>query len=492
MDWMSIYPALCLIAAGLLAVGVDLFLGPKSSRAPLAVVCMAGIVGALGLALRNLMILDEPIVGFWGAVVLDPLTTCLTIAICLGTALLVALSPVDSQRRDMNFGEYYALVLLSAGSMVMLVSSNDFVMLFLNIEIMSLAMYVLTGLTRRNPRSNEAAVKYLVTGAFATGFLLMGMTFLYGITGSMNLQVLGEALSADTTTLLLPLGVGLLLIGLLFKVGAVPFHMWVPDVYEGAPTSTTAFMAVAVKAAAFGALIRVVYVALPELPGIWMSLLWVLSAATMIVGNVLAVQQQSVKRMLAYSGIAHTGYALIGLVALYGTDGQVSADALEAVVFYLIVYTFMTLGAFAFLVYMGHEVTHPDGETVEWQDAESLDDLAGLATRRPWAALAMAIFMVSLAGIPPTAGFFGKFYLFGAAVAQGHVLLVIVGVLASLVSLYYYMRVIIYMYMKEDVYTDERPSIVVGLVVAVAAVLTIVSGVQPGALLELAAMSMGQ
>ena len=484
-DWSTITPALCLFAAGILAVGVHMVRNAKGDRGLMSLISLAGIGAALWLLLSHMGSGAGPTVGFFGGVILDGLSVALSVAICLATALVIVVSTNDSNRRDIDFGEYYGLVLLSAGSMVLLVSSNDFVMLFLNLEIMSLAMYALTGLTRRNPRSNEAAVKYLINGAFATGLLLMGITFVYGATGSLNLQVIGATLAAGGVSPMIPVGIGFLAIGLLFKVGAVPFHMWVPDVYEGAPTTITAFMAVAVKAAAFGALIRVLVVALGSQPEIWAGLIWALAVLSMVVGNLLALHQTSVKRMLAYSGIAHTGYALVGLAALQGTTGQFSVEVVDSVVFYLLVYTFMTLGAFAVLIYMGHEVTHPDGETVEWQDGENLDDLAGLATRRPWTALAMAILMLSLAGMPPTAGFFGKFYLFGAAIAQGHVVLAIIGVLASLVSLYYYVRVVVTMYMRESIHTDERPDIYVGLAVLVAVLLTLYSGVRPGMMLRL-------
>jgi NADH-quinone oxidoreductase subunit N len=239
---------------------------------------------------------------------------------------------------------------------------------------------------------------------------------------------------------------GMLLVGFAFKIAAVPFHMWVPDVYEGAPTTTTAFMAVTVKAAGIGALMRVLLVAAHSRPDLWADVLWWMAVATMVVGNLLAVQQQSVKRMLACSGIAHTGYALVALATMAGTDGSLSTEGAKAALFYVLGYTFMTLGAFAFLVYMGHEVQGKG--RVEWQDGEHSDDLAGLADRRPWAAAAMSLFLVSLAGIPPTAGFFGKFWVFRAAIEQGHVPLAVIGILASLVSVYYYLRVVIAMYMR--------------------------------------------
>ena len=265
--------------------------------------------------------------------------------------------------------------------------------------------------------------------------------------------------------------------------------MWVPDVYEGAPTSITAFMSVAVKAAGLGVLIRILLVSLAGRPELWVDLLWFMAIATMFVGNLLALHQDSVKRMLAYSSVAHTGYALVGLVALHGADGTWSTDGAAAVVFYMVVYTLMTLGAFAFLIYVGHTVEHPDRDRDEWQDAEHIDDLAGLASRRPWAAVGMTVLLVSLAGIPPTAGFFGKFFVFGAAVAQGYTTLAIIGVIASLVSLYYYLRPVVWMFIKEPIHTDELPARSVGWVVLATVVATLALGVQPSYLVTFAMRS---
>jgi NADH-quinone oxidoreductase subunit N len=258
--------------------------------------------------------------------------------------------------------------------------------------------------------------------------------------------------------------------------------MWVPDVYEGAPTTTTAFMAVTVKAVSIGALVRVLLIAGSGHPELWSGLLWWMAVITMVLGNLLAIQQTSVKRMLAFSSVAHTGYALVGLASMVPTGGDGTADFSNAgaasVLLYLLMYTPMTLGAFLVLVYLGHEVQRP-GHEPEWQDAETFDDLAGMAERHPWAALAMTIFLVSLGGIPPTAGFFGKFTVFMAAVNQGHVVLAVIGVLASLVSLYYYLRVVVTLYMKPVVATDEKTDRSVGLAVALAALATLVLGVVP-------------
>ncbi|MEQ1564551.1 MAG: NADH-quinone oxidoreductase subunit N [Myxococcota bacterium] len=490
LDWIAIAPALVVTLTGMLVVGVDLFLG-SANRTLLAVLSMAGLAVPAVWVTQRLQYARPALAGFNDAVVLDGLACFLSLAILGATALLLIGAESDTRRRHVGSGEYYGLVMVSAGAMMFLVESADLLMIFLNLEVLSLALYVLTGITRRNPRSNEAAMKYLVTGAFATAFLLLGMAFVYGSTGTLVLANIGRFIGAGhASSPLLATGFGLVIVGFAFKIGAVPFHMWVPDVYEGAPTTTTAFMSVTVKAAGVGALIRVLLIAAPARADLWADLVWWMAVATMIAGNLLAIRQTSVKRMLAYSSIAHTGYALVALATMKATDGSFSPDGAAGGLFYLLVYTFMTLGAFMVLVYLGHEVQGPN--RVEWQDAESFDDLAGMGARHPWAAAAMTVFLVSLGGVPPTAGFFGKFALFTQAVAQGHVVLAVIGVLASLVSMYYYLRVVVSMYMLEPVTTDEKPSRAIGWVVALAALATIGLGVQPATFWDWATHSIVQ
>lgn len=484
-DFYVLLPALCVLGAGLLAVVVDTLF--KVPRHLLALVSASGVIASAVLLVRHLASSSPAIEGFGGTLVLDHLSAFVSLGIVLATGLLVAVSSTDAHRRRIDFGEYYGLVLCAAAGMMLLVGSNDFLLVFLNLEIFSVALYVLTGITRRNPKSNEAAMKYLVTGAFATAFLLMGMALIYGATGSIRLDEIGLALRGTTRSPLLVSGVGFLLVGFGFKLGAVPFHMWVPDVYEGAPTTTTAFMAVTVKAAAIGVLARVLVVALGARPDLWGGALWWLSVVTMVVGNLLAARQTSVKRMLAYSGVAHTGYALMALAAMSGTDGGWSAAGAGAAVFYAFNYTFMTLGAFAFLSYMGH--TAGSGEREEWQDGESIDDLAGLGARRPWAAFGMSVLLLSLGGLPPTAGFFGKFYVFTEVVAQGHVVLAVIGVLATLVSLYYYLGVISAMYLSDSVVDDEKPAPAFAAVMLLAVGATVVLGLRPSWFLLIAERS---
>jgi NADH-quinone oxidoreductase subunit N len=329
-----------------------------------------------------------------------------------------------------HHGEYYALMLIAVAGMILMVSAVDMMMVFLGLEMMSIPIYVLAGFDRRKLRSNESALKYFIIGAFASGVLLYGMALLYGATGATHFD--GIRAGFDPESGLAVTGLGLLVVGFAFKIASVPFHQWTPDVYEGAPTSVTAFMAVTVKVAAFMTLLRVLGGAFAGPIPPLQDILWVMAAATMIVGNVMAVIQDNVKRMLAYSSVAHAGYLLIGLVA--GTE-----DARAALLFYLFVYAFTTLGAFAVIVVLAHR----------GKDAERFDDFAGLGTQRPALAALMVLFMLSLAGIPGTAGFIGKFSLFAAAVNAGQVPLVILAVLASLVSVFYYLRLPVVMFMRE-------------------------------------------
>jgi NADH-quinone oxidoreductase subunit N len=488
LDWIAILPALLVLAAAMLVVGIDLFAPPRKNQLALVLVSFAGIGGACWLLVQRLHLARRPLEAFSGSIVLDDLTSFLSIAILMMTALLVLVANVDTRRRNIAFGEYYGLVLSCSAAMMLLVASTDLLMIFLNLEILSIALYVLTGITRKNPRSNEAAVKYLVTGAFATGFQLFGVALLYGATGSIQLEALGSWLATNGPSPLFQTGLGLLIVGFLFKIGAVPFHMWVPDVYEGAPTTTTAFMSVTVKAAAVGSLVRILLVAAPTHPELWADLLSAVAIATMVIGNLIAIQQTSVKRMLAYSSVAHTGYVLVALAAMHGVDGTLSVEGASAALFYLVAYSFMTFGAFVTLVYVGHEAPVP-GREPEWQDGEHIDDLAGLGVRRPWAAFAMTLFLVSLGGIPPTAGFFGKFLVFSEAIAQGHVGLAVIGVLASLVSMVYYLRVVVAMYMQSPLSNDEQPEGSLGLAVALAAAGTVLLGILPNLFFEWATRS---
>jgi NADH-quinone oxidoreductase subunit N len=447
-------PVVWLLVAAAIVMLIDLFSSdPERSR-------MFTFFSALGGVMLAFVSLNP----YWdapsqlmmrGAMRVDSFATYLIMAILIGTVISMFASLSYIRRIGVNLADFLITVLLAASGMVLLTVSNDLIMVFLSIELLSFSVYVLTGLHGRSGRSAEAAMKYFVMGAFASGFLVLGMACLYGVTGEVQLEPIGRKLALifnerDGTEIMATLGMGTILIAFAFKVGAVPFHSWVPDAYEGAPTTVTGFMAVAVKAAAFGALIRLAVVAFPAdaaASGFLGDLgfagyaLWILSALSMILGNWFAISQRNVKRMLAYSSIAHSGYLLIGL-AVAGSN----PDAYAGVMYYLLAYTLMTSGAFAMLVYASSG----------GRDVESLDDLRGLAWKKPAVGIGMAIFMLSLAGIPPTAGFMGKYFVFTHAIEAGgrYTTLGIIGIATSIIGSYYYLRVIAYTYFREP---DDRP-----------------------------------
>ncbi len=361
---------------------------------------------------------------------LDRVSNFAIVLVSVASALvcLVSVSYLDELR--INHGEYYALLMIATSGMILMVSSIDMMMVFLGLEVMSIPVYVLAGFDRRKLRSNEAARKYFVIGAFASAILLYGMALLYGATGATQFAGIREAFDPENT--LAAVGLALVIVGFAFKIASVPFHQWTPDVYEGAPTSVTAYMAVTVKTAAFVTLLRIVSEAFGGGDEALRSVLWVLAALTMVVGNVMAVIQDNVKRMLAYSSVAHAGYLLVGFVAG-------SQEGYAAVLFYLLVYVFMNLGAFTVMMALAHRA----------KDAERFDDFAGLYQSRPVLAGLMTLFMLALAGIPGTGGFFAKFWIFKSAVDAGQVPLAIIGVMASLVSVYYYLRLPVVMFMRE-------------------------------------------
>jgi NADH-quinone oxidoreductase subunit N len=490
-DLQSILPALALMVGAFVVVAAGTLVRPEKRQGVSEFLCYFALAFALATVfLRIAHRVDErpvAIEGFHASVRLDDLALFMTLTVIAATGLTVVLSADTMKGLEAAQGEYYGLLLLAASGMMVLVEAMELITFFIALEVLSLALYALSGLLRRDPRSNEAAIKYFVMGAFASGFVLYGMALLYGATGTVSIPQIGAQIAAgavpEKAQSLVPLGFVLFSIGLAFKVGVVPFHQWVPDVYEGAPTSVTAFMSVAVKAAGFGVLLRLLLMAGRPEAETWGTLLWALSLITLIVGNLLAIGQSSVKRMLAYSSVAHTGYVLSAVTSLRapGVSSAEMQEAGAAAIYYLFVYTFMTLGAFAFLVYAGR------GET----DAEDIGDFAGLAKRQPWAALAMTVFMVSLAGIPPTAGFFGKFLLFKAMVAAQEYTLVIVGVLSSAVSLYYYLRVVVYMYMKPEGEGAEAPRLGFNsaLVVFACALFTLALGLVPAKYLSLSRQS---
>jgi NADH-quinone oxidoreductase subunit N len=395
---------------------------------------------------------------------MDPFSALVSALLALSALLSCALAIYYLDELRINHGEYYALVLLSVAGMFLMVSAVDLLALFLGLELMSIPIYVLAGFDRRKLRSNESALKYFLIGSFASAVMLYGMALLYGSTGGTSYAALRAGFDAESPLALV--GVGLLMVGFAFKISSVPFHQWTPDVYEGAPAAVTAFMSVAVKTTAVAALLRVVGLALGPLEETLIDVLWVLSALTMIVGNLMALIQTNVKRLLAYSSIGHAGYLLVGVVA--GT-----VEGYSAVVFYLIAYTFMNLGAFGVVVALAQR----------GHDCERIASFAGLARSRPALAALMTLFMVALAGIPPTVGFFAKFTIFTAAVRAGEVPLAVIGVLMSVVSVYYYLLIPVLMYMREPAEEAQRASLATGegVVLAVCAAAVLFFGLFPNA-----------
>jgi NADH-quinone oxidoreductase subunit N len=412
---------------------------------------------------------------FGGSVLQDNFSLFFKAIFLVSAFLTILITDQYLEREECNHGEIYPLILLATAGMMLMASGTDLMTIFLGLEVLSVSLYVLAGFNRANLKSNEAGLKYFLLGAFSTGFLLYGMALTYGATGTTKLAKIAAVISmngaAATGNLMLVVGMLLMGVGFAFKIAAAPFHMWTPDVYEGAPTPITAFMSAGPKAAGFAAFLRVFLGAVPALHGDWSSLLWILAVLTMTVGNVIALSQDNIKRMLAYSSIAHAGYALVGFVAAskVGTAG---------ILFYMLSYAFMNIGAFAIIVLVGKK-----GEA-----NNNVSDYAGLASKHPVLALVMAIFLFSLAGMPPTAGFIGKFYLFSAAIQEGYVWLAIIGVLNSAVSVYYYLRVMVFMYMKapeeEFDWLKVTPPIAVAILLSVIGVL--VPGAFPGYLLSLA------
>ena len=430
----------------------------------------------------------------YGLVRVDEYSVFFNIVFLVVGLLAVLVSIRYLQRQGSHYGEYYALMLLSVAGMMTMAASDNLLVIFVGLELLSIPLYVLAGLTRTRARSVESSLKYFLLGAFSTGFIVYGLAFIYGATGTLDLRRVadlapGRAGAPPDATLLL--GVGLLLVGFSFKIAAVPFHFWAPDVYQGAPTTVAGFMAAGTKAAAFAALVRILGTGLAGSAETWTGLVVVLSILTMTVANLAALVQTNIKRLLAYSSIAHAGYLLIPVATLgtafAGARGAgrstVAGDAVQALGFYLLSYAFMTVGAFAVAALVGRD--GPEGE-----EGYSLGAYAGLARRRPFLAAAMAVFLLSLAGLPPTAGFIAKFYVFKAALRGGAVFLAVVGLLNSVVAAGYYLRVIVAMYMKEPAAEPAEqpaaPGLASGAALAIAVAGTLYLGVLPGRLLDAA------
>lgn len=436
-----------------------------------------GCVLAMLYAVERMVMPGAPSVAFNGAVAADSFAEACDLILLISAALAIFLSLTYLENAHLNLGEYYGLVLLVTAGGMLMASANDLIVLFVSLETLSVGLYVLAGFARTKERSEEAALKYFLLGAFAAGFLLYGIALIYGGSavvgsgGTTNLTDLASRLSGITPSIMLMAGVALVIVGLGFKAAVVPFHMWTPDVYEGAPTSVTAFMAAAAKVAAFAAIIRV-FSALIPVSSYWISAIQVLAVLTMFGGNILAVTQDNVKRMLAYSSIAHAGYLLVTVSA--AVSPLAHNEALGAALFYLLAYALMTIGAFAVLVYLSRR----------GRDCETMADLRGLVRTEPAAAYAMLVFMLSLGGIPPTMGFIGKWLIFAAALDAGQISMAIALALASIISIYYYLRVVWMVAFQEPAAGEApRPAIAPGGVVVCvmsSAALLLLLGVVPG------------
>ncbi|MBN2288625.1 MAG: NADH-quinone oxidoreductase subunit N [Candidatus Glassbacteria bacterium] len=426
---------------------------------------------------------------FSGLLRVDRFAIFFNLLLCAGAVLCILLSSRLTGKLKTFAGEYYALIVLAVFGMMVMVNTTDLVVLLVGLETMSLAVYVLVGIRRHDQRGSEAAAKYFLIGAFASGFLVYGIALTYGIAGSTRMEQIAVAL-ADSGGMpgagkVALAGLGLVLVGLFFKVSAVPFHMWVPDAYEGAPLPVTTFMAVAVKAAAFAVLARLLVIGFHPLAHHWLPVLWALAVATMTLGNLAAIFQGSIKRMLAYSSIAHAGYLLVALASLSPEPGlAVQQRVLLSLLYYLVVYTLMNVGAFGVLIYLERG----------GRPMETLEQVRGTGYGYPVLGAAMAVFMFSLAGIPPTGGFMGKFYVFTAAIDRGLVWLAVIGVLNSAVSAYYYLRVTVQMYMRESEKSLPRIpfSIPLALALTVCFLGIFYLGVSPAGLLEAAGRAVEQ
>lgn len=469
----AIMPSLILICFGMGLLLINVFLPRGTTK-------HAVWISLIGLAVTGLFVFKgwgNPQYGFNDAVALDNFAAFFNITFLVAAALTILMSDDYLRREGYPVSEYYPLVLFTTAGAMWMASGTDMMTIFLGLEVMSVSLYVLAGFFRGQVRSNEAGLKYFLLGAFSTGFLLYGIALIYGATGSTKLAQIGVYLNAHASLLDNPMtlaGLVLLSIGFLFKIAAAPFHMWTPDVYEGAPTPITAFMSAGPKAAAFAAFLRILEYCFFSLKPEWTAMLWVLAVLTMIVGNVIAISQTNIKRMLAYSSIAHAGYAMVGLVAA-------NEIGYSGILFYLLAYSFMNIGAFAVLVLAGKK-----GE-----DNLTLEGFSGFGYKRPFLGVAMAIFLFSLMGLPPTAGFAGKFYVFAGAVKAGYLWLAVIGVLNSAVSLYYYLRVMVYMYFRDPVedfaWVSMPVSVTVSIILAIAGSLYL--GIVPGFVMELAKLA---
>ncbi len=475
-DYVAITPEIVVTLFGLGILLIDFLIKEKRDKYLNAVTALIGLAMAAVQLMRMWRgnLLPTPYIGFGGSVAVDSFALYFKLIIVLATAVVILISARYLEIEEAHHGEYYALLLFSTVGMMFMASGRDLIVLFMALEVMALCEYVLTGFLRGNRRSNEAAMKFFLLGAFSSGLLLYGMSLLYGLGASTNLVVIGQRLTdRPAGDPLAWMAMITILAGLFFKVAAVPFHQWTPDAYEGAPTSITAFISVAPKAASFALVIRILLLGLWPMRAEWQTLTIAVAIATMTLGNLAAITQTNIKRFFGYSTIAHVGYLLLGLVA--AADGN--PGGLGAIAIYILVYAFMNLGAFAVIIVMRRENLIGD----------EIDDLSGLMARAPGLAILMLIFLLSLAGIPPTAGFIGKYFIFLALIETKHYLLAVLAVAYAVVALYYYFRIVVAMFMKnasESVPLAMSSGVSIALIVAVG--LTLIAGIYPEPFIQLA------
>ncbi|MED5240415.1 MAG: NADH-quinone oxidoreductase subunit N [SAR324 cluster bacterium] len=474
-DLTPIFPEIIVLLTACTVLLVDLFATNKNRSMTLAVTTIIGLFLAM---LLEIQLHGKDIVGFYGTVVADDFSILFEFIYMSVAIVTVFVSRHYISENGMNFGEYYVLLLTAVSGMMFMTSGLDLLVIFIGLEVMSISSYILVGMKRKVAVANEAALKYLLLGAFSTGFLLYGISLLYGATGSTLLPVIiAEIQQNGSGNPLVIVGIALVVVAMSFKIAIVPFHMWTPDVYTGAPTPVTGFLSGAAKAAGFAVFIRVLMTGIPIEGANWENLFWTLAVLTMTVGNLMALRQNEVKRMLAYSSIAHAGYVLVAI-----TVG--STSAISGVIFYSCAYALMGTGAFGIL-------TIRDAGRLP----TTFDDLAGYGKRNPTLALLMSLFIFSLVGLPLTGGFIGKFQIFSAALERGWIWLTVIGILNSALSVYYYLRVVMFMYMREGALPDgtvvssgnTSRFALTGLLLTALAVVYL--GIFPDQILELASLS---
>lgn len=469
-DLLPLIPFLVVAGWACALLLIDLFI-PKDRKGVTPILAAAGLVTAIVLVILDF---NENREAFDGTIIQDGFSSFLQI-IFLSVGIVAIAQAYDYlQRRRIDRGEYYTLLLFATSGMMLMAQAGDLIVVFLALELFSIPLYILSGFARPEGGSEESAMKYFLLGAFASSFVIYGIALVYGATETTNIHgVLAATQMGDANSGLLIVGAVLILVGLGFKVAVVPFHMWVPDVYHGAPSSVTAFMSVGAKAGGFAALFRVFLAAFPGIGATWAPIFIGISAITMIWGNVAAIAQSNIKRMLAYSSIAHAGYILMALSA--AAEVGLAPDAVSASLFYILTYAVSNLGAWGVVI----ALEKSEGKGL------SIEDYAGLGAKKPGLALAMALFMLSLIGLPPTAGFIGKFYIFRSVLDAGLIGLALVGVITSLISAYYYLRVVVVMYMREGE-PEVRSELWLNTTLWVTAIGTFILGILPGPLLALA------